>query len=129
MNNILRFLFVMVLCVGLGNAKIWGKNLVQFKNSVEGKQVNIFCKLNNKQLFVVFLEPGEIYDHWFHGQFVTTNKMDCDIRELQYKLVRIRAFQGASGSFDHGKTNYWDIREDGIYFTHGKDIPKLEYKW
>ncbi|CAL9234247.1 unnamed protein product [Arabidopsis halleri] len=55
--------------------------------------------------------------------------MDCDIRELQYKLVRIRAFQGASGSFDHGKTNYCDIREDGIYFTHGKDIPRLEYKW
>ncbi|KAL9809194.1 putative plant self-incompatibility S1 [Arabidopsis thaliana] len=56
--------------------------------------------------------------------------MDCDIREIiQNRFVRIRAYQGSSGSFDHGKTNYWDIREDGVYFTHGKDVPKLEYKW
>ncbi|KAL9278323.1 putative plant self-incompatibility S1 [Arabidopsis thaliana] len=127
--NHLCFLFVMALCIGLSNTNLWEKNLVQFKNSV-GKQINIFCKLNDKQLFNLSLNPGEIYDYRFHGEFVTTNKMDCDIREIiQNRFVRIRAYQGSSGSFDHGKTNYWDIREDGVYFTHGKDVPKLEYKW
>jgi len=107
----------MALCIGLGNTNMWEKNLVQFKNSV-GKQIKIFCKLNDKQLFNLSLNPGEIYDYRFHGEFVTTNKMDCDIREIiQNRFVRIRAYQGSSGSFDHGKTNYWDIREDGVYFT------------
>ncbi|CAN7025665.1 unnamed protein product [Brassica oleracea var. botrytis] len=38
----------------------------------------------------------------------------------------IRAFEGGSGAFDHGKKNYWYAREDGIYFTHGQEVPKLE---
>ncbi|EOA22471.1 hypothetical protein CARUB_v10003119mg [Capsella rubella] len=131
MNHLSYFLFVMVLCVpGLGNAKLGGKNLVQFKNSlISAKLINIFCKLNNHKLFIVFLKRGQIYKYSFHGQFVTRNKMDCDIREENLKSVWIRAYQGSSGAFDHGKTNYWDIREDGIYFTHGKDVPKLEYRW
>ncbi|CDY30316.1 BnaA09g09610D [Brassica napus] len=36
----------------------------------------------------------------------------------------IRAFEGGSGAFDHGKKNYWYAREDGIYFTHGREIKK-----
>lgn len=129
MNRFSYVLFVMALCVGFGNAKLFGKNLVQFKNSIQGKQVNAFCKLNGQQIFTVFLNTGEVYDYWFHGQYVPQNKMDCDIRELGTRFVRIRAFQGASGAFDHGKQNFWDVRVDGIYFTHGKDVPKLEYRW
>ncbi|KAL1200178.1 putative S-protein [Cardamine amara subsp. amara] len=133
MNRFLCFLFVMAFCVGLGDAKLFGKNHVNFKNSIgPGAQVKVFCKLNGKQLFDLWLNFGESYDYSFHGKFVTTNKMDCFLMQgvggLKFSTW-IRAFQGASGAFDHGKQNFWDCRTDGIYFTHGKDAPKLEYKW
>ncbi|EOA22535.1 hypothetical protein CARUB_v10003189mg [Capsella rubella] len=130
MNHLSYFLFLMVLCVGLGNAFLFEKNFVQFQNSlILDKQILIFCKLNDHQIFLVFLNRGEAYNYRFHGEFVPRNKMDCDIREEPRKHVRIRAYEGPSGAFDYGKTNYWDAREDGIYFTHGKDVSKLEYKW
>lgn len=134
MNHFSCFLFVMALCVGLGNAKLFGKNHVNFKNSIyPGDVLQIFCKLNGEQLFQLWLNFGESYDYSFHGQYVTTNKMDCFLLQGKGKLFTfstwIRAFEGASGAFDHGKENFWDCRPDGIYFTHGTEAPQLEYKW
>ncbi|EOA19636.1 hypothetical protein CARUB_v10002986mg [Capsella rubella] len=130
MNGFSCFLFVMVLCVRSSDGKLFGENLVQFKNSLNpGKQIKISCTLNKKEQFQLFMDPGETYDYKFHGKYLLKNKMDCQLTQGVLGDVLFRAYEGASGIFDHGKQNFWDVREDGVYFTHGKETPKLEYKW
>ncbi|ESQ55952.1 hypothetical protein EUTSA_v10027181mg [Eutrema salsugineum] len=133
MNHFSCFLFVMALCVGLGNAKLFAKNGLHFKNSLDpNDNVDISCKLNGEQMGgFVYLTPGQTYDFMFHAPFVPKNKIDCFITKKLGALSKanIRAFECGSGAFDHGKQNFWDLREDGIYFSHGKETPKLEYNW
>lgn len=119
----------MSLCVGLGSAKLWAKNGIHVKNSLgPGNTLMVFCKWNDEQLGTVFLSTGQTYDFSFRGKFVFKNKIDCNLSQGTH-IATIRAFESGSGAFDHGKQNFWDAREDGIYFTHGSEAPKLEYKW
>ncbi|ESQ55950.1 hypothetical protein EUTSA_v10027484mg [Eutrema salsugineum] len=133
LNRRSYFLFIIALCVGLGNTRLWAKNSIHFKNSLDlNKRLDIFCKFNKERLHSMYLHPGQTFDYSFHGKLLSKNKIDCVLRqgrgEHKYH-ANIRAFEGESGVFDHGKQNFWDAREDGIYFTHGKEVPKLEYKW
>jgi len=59
---------------------------------------------------------------------------DCELKQgssyYNYNFyARFRAYKGGGLIVHYGKKNFWDAREDGIYFTHGKETPKLEYKW
>ncbi|EFH49978.1 hypothetical protein ARALYDRAFT_909503 [Arabidopsis lyrata subsp. lyrata] len=129
MNRLLCFLFVMALYVGLGNAQFGKKNSLHFKNSLSpGKDLSIYCTFNKESLGSVDLNSGETYVFSFHGKFDFKNKIDCNFRKESF-YAKIRAFESGTGAFDHGKKNFWDAREDGIYFTHGKKTPKLEYTW
>ncbi|KAF8093491.1 hypothetical protein N665_0383s0118 [Sinapis alba] len=130
MNRFSSFLFIMALSIELGDAKLFAKNHIYLTNSlVPGNDLQIFCKWNGEQIGTFFLKPGETDDFSFHDKFIPKNKIDCTFLQKHGRSVMIRAFEGSSGAFDHGKKNYWNAREDGIYFTHGQEVPKLEYKW
>ncbi|KAL0694198.1 hypothetical protein Bca4012_061378 [Brassica carinata] len=130
MNRFSCFLFIMAVSIGLGNAKLFAKNHIYLNNSLNpGNELQVFCKWNGEQIGTFFIQPGETDDFSFHDKFVPKNKIDCTFRQIRGPSVMIRAFEGGSGAFDHGKKNYWYAREDGIYFTHGQEVPKLEYKW
>ncbi|KAF8093497.1 hypothetical protein N665_0383s0124 [Sinapis alba] len=130
MNRFSCFLFIMALSIGLGNAKLFAKNHIYFINSLDPEnEIQIFCKWNDEHIGTFFLKPGETDDFSFHDKFIPKNKIDCTFRQIRGPSVMIRAFEGSSGAFDHGKTNYWYVREDGIYFTHGQEMSKLEYNW
>ncbi|CAH2079041.1 unnamed protein product [Thlaspi arvense] len=114
----------------MSNAKLWAANFIQFKNSL-GPQNKIYISCGGNVAFNFFLNPREIYNFSFHGYTFKKNVIDCVITQTiaKDKMAKIRAYSGGSALFEHGKKNYWDFREDGIYFTHGKAIPKLDYKW
>ncbi|ESQ37814.1 hypothetical protein EUTSA_v10029254mg [Eutrema salsugineum] len=132
MNRFSCFLFVIVLCVGLGNAKLWEKNSVHFRNSLHpGNILTIRCQLNKDDLGFHDLKPGETYDFSFRDSLFKT-KVDCALQQggpNQKFHANFRAYKGGGLIVHYGKKNFWDAREDGIYFTHGKEAPKLEYKW
>ncbi|ESQ50620.1 hypothetical protein EUTSA_v10023189mg [Eutrema salsugineum] len=130
MNHLLCILFVMVLCVELGNAKPFAPNRLYFKNSLgPTNDLKINCTFNKRDLGIFFVKPGNTEEFRFHGTYSLKNIIDCSLYQKPGPHAMIRAYEGSSGAFDHGKRNYWDAREDGIYFTHGKEVPKLEYKW
>ncbi|KAG5402750.1 hypothetical protein IGI04_008869 [Brassica rapa subsp. trilocularis] len=43
--------------------------------------------------------------------------------------AKFMAYKSGGLILHYGKKNFWFCRDDGIYFTHGKQTPKLEYKW
>ncbi|EOA34660.1 hypothetical protein CARUB_v10022223mg [Capsella rubella] len=128
------FLFVIVLsCVGLGDSKIWRKNGVHIKNFLRGVLAFV-CVLNKEDLGYQYLNPGETYDFSFYDG-VLPSKAYCGFckggEHMQESFHQhFRAYKGG-GFLSHrgGKQNFWDVREDGFYFTHGRDTPKLEYTW
>ncbi|CAH8263196.1 unnamed protein product [Arabidopsis lyrata] len=133
MNFFSYFLVVIVLCAGLSNAKFNEKNSVVFKNSLGPKNVlKIHCISKDDDLGYNYLRPGQIYEFSFHDSVLKT-KFDCELwqgRGPTYKFyANFRAYKGGGLIVHSGKKNFWEVREDGIYFTHGKEIPKLEYKW
>ncbi|KAL1209168.1 putative S-protein [Cardamine amara subsp. amara] len=104
MNRLSCVLLIFGLCIGLSNTKWNEKNSVFFKNSLGWNNVlKVHCISNDDDLGYHFLRPGGIYDFSFHD----------------------------SGGFivHYGKKNFWEAKDDGIYFTHGKEVPKLEYMW
>lgn len=129
MNNLLCFLFVIVLCVGLGNTiNLPWQNSVHFKNALKlGNVLYIVCLKNGDSLGNHYINNGETYRFRFYDSIFKT-KVDCSISQGGY-LKYHREFRAYKGFGNFGKKNFWEAREDGIYFTHGKEIPKLEYKW
>ncbi|XP_020882805.1 S-protein homolog 10 [Arabidopsis lyrata subsp. lyrata] len=135
MNCFSCFLLVIVLCAGLSNAKFNEKNSVIFKNALGPKKVlRISCTSDNDEIGYIFLKRGQIYQFSFHDSVFKT-KFDCELSKgsggfYDYNFyAKFRAYTGGGLIVHYGKKNFWEAREDGIYFTHGKEIPKLEYKW
>ncbi|EOA28447.1 hypothetical protein CARUB_v10024656mg [Capsella rubella] len=133
MNYFSYFLLVIVLFAGLSNAKFNEKNSVIFKNSLAPKNVlKIHCTSKDDDLGYHYLRGVEIYEFRFHDSVLKT-KYDCELwqgRGPTYKFyAKFRAYEGGGLIRRYGKKNIWEAREDGIYFTHGKETPKLEYKW
>ncbi|KAF8093490.1 hypothetical protein N665_0383s0117 [Sinapis alba] len=113
MNRFSSFLFIMALSIELGDAKLFAKKHIYLTNSlVPGNDLQVFCKWNGEQIGTFFLKPGETDDFSFQDKFIPKNEIDCTFLQKHGRSVMIRAFE-----------------EDGIYFTHGQEVPKLEYKW
>ncbi|WZZ37695.1 LOW QUALITY PROTEIN: hypothetical protein YC2023_033954 [Brassica napus] len=130
MNNLYCSLFIIALCVGLSNAVVKMKNSVHFMNSLGGNNVlKIHCISDEDDLGYHLLKPGEIYEFSFYDSVMGT-RINCDRRELNSDFMQSSWHIKGGGLIGHyGKMNFWFRRDDGIYFTHGKDDPKLEYKW
>ncbi|XP_056850724.1 S-protein homolog 9-like [Raphanus sativus] len=132
MNHLLSFFIVIALCVELSRGKLFPKDSVHFKNSLQPKNIlRIHCVSEEDDLGDHLLNPGQTYNFSFYESIFTT-KVDCVL--LQgiggYKFYAlVRAYEGGGIIVHYGKRNFWDAREDGIYFTHGWISPKLEYKW
>ncbi|WZY77566.1 hypothetical protein YC2023_023950 [Brassica napus] len=130
MNRFSCFLFAIVLCVGLGNSKLFERNLIQFRNSLGPENVlTVFCRLNEHDQGYHHLNQGQVYDLLFWDSFFS-NKAYCALWQgngRQKYHAYFLAYKTGGLHFD--KKNLWDCREDGIYFTHGKEIPKLENRW
>lgn len=124
------FLFIILICTGLSNA-IWEKDSVNFKNSLRPKNIlRISCVSDQDDFGLHYLSPGQTYELSFKESVLKT-KFDCELWQgSNYEFyATFRAYEGGGVIVHYGKNNFWDAREDGIYFTHGKDTPKLEYKW
>ncbi|CAH8277415.1 unnamed protein product [Arabidopsis lyrata] len=131
MHSLSWFLLVIGLSVGLSNAKWNEKNAVFFKNSLgRNKVLKVNCISNDDNLGFHFLRPGETYDFSFHDSLFKS-EFYCDLWQgPDFKLhASFMAYEGGGFIVHYGKKNFWDAREDGIYFTHGQKMPKLEYKW
>ncbi|KAG7571857.1 Plant self-incompatibility S1, partial [Arabidopsis suecica] len=135
MNCFSCFLLVIVLCAGLSSAKFNEKNSIIFKNALGPKKVlRISCTSDNDEIGYIFLKRGQIHQISFHDSVFKT-KFDCELSKgsggfYDYNFyAKFRAYTGGGLIVHYGKKNFWEAREDGIYFTHGKEIPKLEYKW
>ncbi|XP_010419276.1 PREDICTED: uncharacterized protein LOC104704980 [Camelina sativa] len=136
MNCLSYFLLVIVLCAGLNNAvlfpKTYPKNLVQFTNVLGPENIlKIHCVSKDDDLGYHYLRHGKIYSFQFDDSVFKT-KFDCDLWQGSpyYKFhANFRAYEGGGFVVHYGKKNFWEAREDGIYFTHGIEMPKLEYKW
>ncbi|XP_010480902.2 PREDICTED: uncharacterized protein LOC104759702 [Camelina sativa] len=129
MNRLLCVLVLIALCVGFNNAKM--KNFVHFKNSLLQKNIlKIHCQSDEDDLGIHFLSPGQTYNFSFNDSIFKT-KIDCELWQgIGFKFfAKFMAYKSGGLILHHGKKIFWDAREDGIYFTHGKQIPKLEYKW
>ncbi|XP_010450777.1 PREDICTED: uncharacterized protein LOC104732878 [Camelina sativa] len=131
MNRLSCLMLVIGLCVGLSDAFIWNeKNTVFFKNSLGRNNVlKIHC-LSSDDLGFHFLRTGETYDFSFHDS-IGKSIFYCYLWQgPNFKFhAEFEAYKGGGLIVHYGKKNYWDAREDGIYFTHGTEKPKLEYKW
>lgn len=128
MNRFWCFLLVIALCVWLSNAKM--KNSVHFRNSLLPKNIlKIHCR-SEDDLGIHLLSPGQTYDIYFNDSIFKT-KIYCQLWQgIDFKYYRyFMAYKSGGLIIHHGKQNFWDARQDGIYFTHGQEIPKLEYKW
>nr|VDD40476.1 unnamed protein product [Brassica oleracea] len=130
MNRFSCFLLTIALIVGSSNA-IWEKNSLHFKSSLRpGNTLRIRCLSNDDDLGVHLLSPGQTYDFSFHDSILKTY-FDCTLDQgPNFSFhVSFTAYKSGGGIIRYGKTNFWDAREDGMYFTHGQEAPKLEYKW
>ncbi|VYS53237.1 unnamed protein product [Arabidopsis thaliana] len=134
MNCFSYFFLVIILCAGLNNAKFNEKNSVIFKSSLGPKKLlRIHCTSEHDDTDYVYLRHGQTYAFSFHDSVLKTI-FDCELKQgssyYNYNFyARFRAYKGGGLVVHYGKRNFWDAREDGIYFTHGKETPKLEYKW
>uniref|UniRef100_M4CNI6 S-protein homolog n=1 Tax=Brassica campestris TaxID=3711 RepID=M4CNI6_BRACM len=116
---------------GLSNALVKEKNSVHFMNSLGGNNVlKIHCISDEDDLGEHLLKPGEIYEFSFYDSIMGT-LINCDLWQgIEFRFhANFRAYEGGGLIGHYGKQNFWFSRDDGIYFTHGKDEPKLEYKW
>ncbi|KAL0826534.1 hypothetical protein Bca101_050211 [Brassica carinata] len=119
MNRFSCFLFAIVLCVGLGNSKLFERNLIQFRNSLGPENVlTVFFRLNKHDQGYHHLNQGQVYDLLFWDSFFS-NKAYCALWQgngRQKYHAYFLAYKTGGRHFD--KKNFWDCREDGIYFTH-----------
>ncbi|CAH2077725.1 unnamed protein product [Thlaspi arvense] len=133
MNRLSCFLLAMALYVGLNNAAVFEKNSVHFKSSLgPDSSLRIHCVSDQDDLGVHFLRPGQTYDFSFHDSVLKTI-IECNLYWMGPRGAghgaSFRAYEGGGVIVHYGKQNFWDARVDGVYFTHGKETPKLEYKW
>ncbi|CAN7059604.1 unnamed protein product, partial [Brassica rapa subsp. trilocularis] len=131
MNRLSCFLLTIGLCIGLSNAKWNEKNSVHFKNSLGRNNIlKINCISNDDDLGFHYLRPGETYEFSFHDSVIKT-EFFCDLWQgPNFKFhAGFTGYEGGGLIVHYGKKNFWDAREDGIYFTHGQNMPKLEYTW
>ncbi|CAN8244607.1 unnamed protein product [Cochlearia groenlandica] len=133
MNHLSCFVLVitLIMCIELSNGKSLLKDSVHFKNSLRpNNYLKIHCKSDEDDLGVHFLSNGQTYDFSFYESILKT-KVNCVLWKGPGFILRsaFRAYKGGGLIVHYGKKNFWDVREDGIYFTHGQDLPKLEYKW
>ncbi|KAF8114176.1 hypothetical protein N665_0040s0031 [Sinapis alba] len=130
-NRLWCFHLVITLCVGLSCAKFYEKDSVHFNNSLNPNNVlKVHCISEQDDFGDHFLSLGQTYDFSFYESIKKT-KVDCDLwKGPDFRFhAKFRAYEGGGFIVHYGKKNFWDAREDGIYFTHGKELPKLEYKW
>ncbi|CAN7000697.1 unnamed protein product [Brassica oleracea var. botrytis] len=122
MNRFSCFLFAIVLCVGLGNSKLFERNLIQFRNSLGPENVlTVFFRLNKHDQGYHHLNQGQVYDLLFWDSFFS-NKAYCALWQgngRQKYHAYFLAYKTGGRHFD--KKNFWDCREDGIYFTHAEN--------
>ncbi|CAN6917843.1 unnamed protein product [Brassica oleracea] len=131
MNRLLCFQLVVTLCFGLSYAKFYEKDSVHFNNSLNPNNIlKVHCISDQDDFGDHFLSPGQTYDFSFY-ESITKTKVDCDLWQgPDFRFhAKFMAYKGGGFIVHYGKKNFWDAREDGIYFTHGKELPKLEYKW
>ncbi|CAN8288628.1 unnamed protein product [Cochlearia groenlandica] len=134
MNRLLCVFLVIGLCVGVSNArraKFGEKNTVFFKNSLGfNKVLKVHCLSHDDDLGYHSLRIGETYDFSFNDSLLKT-KFFCDLWQgPDFKHhAGFTAYEGGGLIVHFGKRNYWEAREDGVYFTHGHTWPKLEHKW
>lgn len=132
MNHIFSFLFVIALCVGLINAAInKQKNSVHFRNDLgPNNTLWIHCISDEDDFGDHFLTLGETYDFSFYDSVVGT-LIKCDLgKGIRFRFhAKFIAYEGVWLIPHYGQMNFWYAKEDGIYFAHGKDIPKLKYTW
>lgn len=130
MNCFGACLLVIALCVGLSNA-ILDKNSVHFKNSLGPNNIlKVCCQSTEDDLGCPLLSPGQTREYSFNDSLLKT-KIDCILAQGKNFMfsTSFRAYEGGGLIVHYGKENFWDAREDGVYFTHGKETPKLEYTW
>ncbi|KAF8097314.1 hypothetical protein N665_0291s0023 [Sinapis alba] len=131
MSRFSSFLIVIALCVELSNGELFPKDSVHFKNSLQPNNIlKVHCISDEDDLGDHLLSPGQTYDISFYESIFTT-KVNCVLWQGPgFKFYALfRAYEGGGVIVHYGKKNFWDAREDGIYFTHGRIAPKLEYKW
>lgn len=130
MSRLWLFLLIVTLCVRLNNAGVLKKNSVHFKNSLGPNDILRVDCLSKDDSLVHDLKPGQTYDFSFNDSILKTI-FDCTLSHGQGFIhqASFTAYEGGGVIVHYGKENFWDAREDGIYFTHGKETPKLEYKW
>ncbi|ESQ37438.1 hypothetical protein EUTSA_v10002720mg [Eutrema salsugineum] len=130
MNRIWCSLFIIALCIGWSNAL--KKNSVHFKNSLgQNNILRIHCTKDDDDLGYQQLSPGQTYDISFHDS-LWGMRINCDLWQgLDYRFhAHFLAYEGGLIIPFVGKNNFWDAREDGIYFTHDiLKVPTLKYKW
>ncbi|CAN8257987.1 unnamed protein product [Cochlearia groenlandica] len=130
MNCILSRLFVIVLFIGLSNAGLWDKNTVHFINSFVQKEnvLRVNCASDDDKFGLHFVNQGQTYNISFHDSIFKT-RITCDLWQVSGLHAGFRAYEGGGGIIHYGKQNFWYARDDGVYFTHGEEEPKLEYRW
>ncbi|CAH8362176.1 unnamed protein product [Eruca vesicaria subsp. sativa] len=123
------FLIIIALCAELSNGAIFQKDSVHFNNSLQPNNIlKVHCVTKEDDLGDHLLSHGQTYEFSFYESIFKTEVICGLWQGPGFKLYALlKAYEGAG--FHYGKTNYWDAREDGVYFTHGSLSPKLEYKW
>ncbi|CAN8257240.1 unnamed protein product [Cochlearia groenlandica] len=130
MNRLCSLFIIALLCVGLSNA-IKIKNAVHFINSLgQNNTLRIHCISDEDDLGYHFLSPEQTYNFSFYDSIMGT-RISCELGHgVDYSFhAKFMAYESGGLIRRYGKNNFWDAREDGIYFTHGQKTPKLEYKW
>ncbi|CAN7067924.1 unnamed protein product [Brassica rapa subsp. trilocularis] len=125
------FLIIIALCAELSNGAVFPKDSVHFNNSLQPNTIlRVHCVSDEDDLGDHFLSHGQTYDFSFYESIFKTEVI-CGLWQgpgFEYYAL-FKAYEGGGLIVHYGKKNYWDAREDGIYFTHGFYPPKLEYRW
>ncbi|RID41912.1 hypothetical protein BRARA_J01835 [Brassica rapa] len=125
------FLIIIALCAELSNGAVFPKDSVHFNNSLQPNNIlRVHCISDEDDLGDHFLSHGQTYDFSFYESIFKTEVI-CGLWQgpsFEYYAL-FKAYEGGGLIVHYGKKNYWDAREDGIYFTHGFYPPKLEYRW
>lgn len=131
MNRFSCLLLVIAFCVGLSNAAVFKKNSVHFKNSLNPNTIlRVCCSSNGDDLGCPILNPGQTREYSFYDSVLKT-KIDCTLTKGKDESYQIsfRAYEGGGVIVHYGKEYFWDAREDGLYFAHVNETPKLKYTW
>lgn len=125
------FLIIIALCAELSNGAVFPKDSVHFNNSLQPNTIlRVHCVSDEDDLGDHFLSHGQTYDFSFYESIFKTEVI-CGLWQgpsFEYYAL-FKAYEGGGLIVHYGKKNYWDAREDGIYFTHDSTPPTLKYRW